>query len=356
MFRKRGRIKKDEIWHYNNQQLSIVDSFNYLGVNFNYNGTFVLNVKCLKGKALKAMYTLLNNTKKLNVRPDIAMQLFDSFVGSILNYGSAVWGFTKSKDLERIHLQFCKSILGVKQSTSNAAIYGELGRCPLYISRYVFIMKFWLKLHHSKNSILRYVYDDALNRHNNGVRNWVSNVKLLLDEFGFTYVFDNPKLIDGDTFIEIFKKTVTDCFVQKWYTDVSNNSILSTLYTHLNTNFSFQDYLSILYSFKLRSCITRMRISAHNLFIESQRYGRNRKDRCERKCVLCSKNDIEDEYHFILICDRYNDIREKFISNFYFKRPSVVKLLSLLNSTKKSILVNLGKYISIATERRNSFI
>ena len=77
-----------------------------------------------------------------------------------------------------------------------------------------------------------------------------------------------------------------------------------------------------------------MRISAHNLFIESQRYGRNRKDRCERKCVLCSKNDIEDEYHFILICDRYNDIREKFISNFYFKRPSVVKLLSLLNSTK----------------------
>jgi len=58
--------------------------------------------------------------------------LFDVFVGSVLTYGCPIWGFTKSKDIERVQLKLCKSILGVKQTTSNAAVYGELGRFPLY--------------------------------------------------------------------------------------------------------------------------------------------------------------------------------------------------------------------------------
>ena len=76
---------------YNNELLEIVEDFNYLGVTLNYTGSFVLNIKCLKGKALRAMYTLLNNIKKYNICPDIALLLFDAFVGSILNYDCPIW-------------------------------------------------------------------------------------------------------------------------------------------------------------------------------------------------------------------------------------------------------------------------
>jgi hypothetical protein len=62
----------------------------------------------LAGKALKA----------LNV-------LFVSFFGSILSYSSEIWGFGKSKEIERIHLKNFKKILGVKLSTSNATDYME---------------------------------------------------------------------------------------------------------------------------------------------------------------------------------------------------------------------------------------
>lgn len=44
----------------------------------------------------------------MEVRPDLAMQLFESFEGSFLKYSCPVWGLTKLKDLERVHLQFCK--------------------------------------------------------------------------------------------------------------------------------------------------------------------------------------------------------------------------------------------------------
>ena len=73
------------------------------------------------------LYTC-NNVKIHHTEPDIPMQLFDTFVGSIINYACPIQGFTKYKDLEQIHLKYCKWILGVKSRTGNAAVYGELGR------------------------------------------------------------------------------------------------------------------------------------------------------------------------------------------------------------------------------------
>jgi len=57
-----------------------------------------------------------------------------------------IWGYTKSKEFERLHLKFLKRLLRVNQSTCNAFVYGELGRYPLYINRFVCIIKYWLKV------------------------------------------------------------------------------------------------------------------------------------------------------------------------------------------------------------------
>ena len=54
--------------------------------------------------------------------------LFDKLILPILTYGSEVSGFSKADKIERMHLQFCKHLLGVKIQTQNNFIYGELGR------------------------------------------------------------------------------------------------------------------------------------------------------------------------------------------------------------------------------------
>ena len=133
VFRKGGRLNRNEKWIYGDKELEIVSNFNYLGVVFSTGGSFSYNQTMLSGKALKAMNVLLNKLKTFNFTLKTYCQLFDSFVTSILSYGSEVWGNTKSKEIERIHLKFLKRILGVKISTSNASLYGELGRYPLYI-------------------------------------------------------------------------------------------------------------------------------------------------------------------------------------------------------------------------------
>ena len=52
-------------------------------------------------------------------------------------------------------LLFVKLYSGVKKSTTNDLAYFGLGRLPLYISRKLRIIKYWLKLRKSENCILK---------------------------------------------------------------------------------------------------------------------------------------------------------------------------------------------------------
>ena len=170
------KYTNNEHWVYNGTRLEVVNDFKYLGVVFNYTGSFVLNQQALCGKGLKPMNILISNINKYEVRPKTALQLFDAFVSSILNYSSEIWGFCKGKNMEALHLRFCKYVLGVKITTSNAGVYGELGRYPLFVNRFIHILKYWFKILQTDNFIIRH-YASALADCNRGKTNWVTKVK-----------------------------------------------------------------------------------------------------------------------------------------------------------------------------------
>ena len=103
------------------------------------------------------------------------LSLFDTYVGSIANYGCEVWGAHSAPDIEKVHMDFCKSILGVKSATTNAVIYCELGRLPLECVRKLRILKYWLKLLATKNCILKSCYEhmcDEMSSKQN-CKNWI---------------------------------------------------------------------------------------------------------------------------------------------------------------------------------------
>lgn len=91
-----------------------------------------------------------------------------------------MWGFTKSNEIESIHLKFCKKILNVKMSTSDAAAYGELGRFPLYIPRYICIIKYLFKVIRTDNVILKTAYKISYEERFVRRENLVSSVKHLV--------------------------------------------------------------------------------------------------------------------------------------------------------------------------------
>ena len=160
VFRKGGRLAQNLVFMYGDINLEIVKKFNYLGIVFTPGGSFSEAQAILSGQALKAILPMnryLNNF--VHLKPSHILDLFDKLISPILNYGSEVWGYAKADNIERVHLQFCKKLLSVKQCTQNDFVYGELGRCSLQLTRYRNIIKYWLKiLHCSEIKYVRIIY------------------------------------------------------------------------------------------------------------------------------------------------------------------------------------------------------
>ena len=80
VFRKRGQLRVEEEWYYNGEKLEAVNDFNYLGVVFNYTGSYTLNQQTLSGKGLKALNILLSKLRAFKLQlKTTCLPLLDRF-------------------------------------------------------------------------------------------------------------------------------------------------------------------------------------------------------------------------------------------------------------------------------------
>ena len=156
-----------------------------------------------------------------------------------------------------------------------------------------------------------------------GHSNWVTTARNLLTLY-------NVSMVDNK--IAIKRK------VHQHFQSLISNNLKTHLveakklrtYALFKTTFKFESYLDILSDFSLRSNFAKLRLSAHNLQIESGRYGIKNTPAAERYCLYCKINDdyvVEDEVHFLVNCPLYREDREKMLEAIYSRFPST-KLLN----------------------------
>ena len=101
---------------------------------------------------------------------------------------------------------------------------------------------------------------------------------------------------------------------------------------------------------KYQQIIAKLKLTSHALAIETGRY--NKTNRNDRKCLNCS-DYVEDEFHFILVCPKYNEYRLRFLKKYYWEKPLMFNLLQLFNSEKFSESCNSGRFFYLRNKRRN---
>ena len=137
----------------NNMRLECVREYKYLGIIFSLNGSFTRALNDLYHRGQKAIFKLTSLFKNAKCSVDQFLFLFDHTVKPVLMYGAEVVGtfnsnrLCRSKEktlkdmyvnspLEKLNVHMCKYVLGVGKKTTNIAVYGELGRYPLYTDTY----------------------------------------------------------------------------------------------------------------------------------------------------------------------------------------------------------------------------
>ena len=62
---------------------------------------------------------------------------------------------------------------------------------------------------------------------------------------------------------------------------------------------------------KFRIALSRLRCSVHSLHIEVGRQDNIPTE--DRVCYVCDSHDVEDEYHFIMNCSAYDNLRNLYL-------------------------------------------
>ena len=123
-------------------------------------------------------------------------------------------------------MKFIKRILGIRPQTTNAAVYGELGRVPLNIVRKERILKYWFKNQKSEESLINKLFKYQIENNNNNDAMWTDQVKNLLSELGFTYLWQNNNITELQLKCVIEK--LYNQYFQKSYSDIRTSINLST--------------------------------------------------------------------------------------------------------------------------------
>ena len=136
-------------------------------------------------------------------------------------------------------------------------------------------------------------------------------------------------------------QTLNDLNIQEWHTKTAESS-KGNNYKLFKNDQQFEAYLKIL-SRKSYTSLIKFRTGNHRLPVEVGRWEGI--PYTERKCTLCEKNDIGDEFHYLLICPTFDTERKTLIKPYYFRRPNILKFRELLNTRNKNVLSKLSKFV-----------
>ena len=142
-----------------------------------------------------------------------------------------------------------------------------------------------------------------------------------------------------------------DIFHQTSFYEIQNNSSKLKTYSKFKRTIGMEYYLSNIHKTKDRISMTKFRLSNHNLMIEKGRH--NNIESCNRFCPFCP-NCVEDEYHFLIICPAYSDIRLKLLNQINTENRHVTnEILFIFLMTEDLIVNHTAEFISNANDIRD---
>ena len=182
-------------------------------------------------------------------------------------------------------------------------MYGELGRFPMYVNLWQQIIKFISHLKYAEdNSLVKAAFDESLQMIN--VKNtWAYKVNEVLSKHEGTI---------EDCDLDVINKMKNN-FTKMWSEQLNKNASKNfegnklRCYREFKAEFAYEKYLDIVMNPDYRKALTKLRISDHKLEIETGRYQLVPSE--QRKCKQCKHGSVEDEIHFLFICNKHDQLR-----------------------------------------------
>ena len=187
------------------------------------------------------------------------------------------------------------------------------------------------KIVNSRYTLINKAFDNLKDSRKNAI-GWALEIKNILNNLGFNYLWNNEN--ESNMQLKRVIETLYDQHLQGFYAELRESSKLTT-YNQIKGSFTTEKYLSCVKNVKHRTTLTRLRCSAHRRLIEDLE-GRFRNiERSERLCNKCNMQAIENEYHFVMACPFYRDIRRETLPRYYCAWPTQQTFINLMTASQQ---------------------
>ena len=139
----------------------------------------------------------------------------------------------------------------------------------------------------------------------------------------------------------VFRQRLIDIYKQNWNARLTE-SPRARFYRVVINDLSFYEQLDKIHNKSHCNALARLISSSHRLRVETGRWERPVIPYESRICTMCHK--LDDEFHFLLECPRYHDIRRQYLPTYFRVRPSMFKCIELLNTNNDKTVRSLAKY------------
>ena len=345
VFRKGGYLGSREKWHYGTDELEVVNTYKYLGFTLTTKLSTDIPLREYAGRAKGKVLNIFRTLYKLGqIDIKVFFRLFDSQVKPMLLYASEIWGSTSYETIEKVHTFACKKLLGVSARTPNIAVYGELGRYPLFIDSATRSLKYWFRIQLLQDNRLPKLAYTKEKQELEKTLGWGNTLKHNLETNGFAHVWLNEGVASVNSFTKAFKQRLIDGYRQNWHAKLTDSDRFD-VYRQFKETHQKEEYLDHINIAKFRKTLTRFRLGICE--INTNTRFRNPTD--NKDCPFCTTQ--ETEIHFLLKCPQYAVLRTKYLAKYWITLENAT-LTDLLGNPNENIMQNTAMYIFYALKLR----
>jgi hypothetical protein len=317
IFRKRKPLKneiKGVKFLWGEKSVEIVDEYTYLGIPFNFRGTFDAAKKKFIEKAREAqkqIQILLNNTKSNKVC--IRLKLFNSLVRSVLLYAAPIWAVYYLEELETFQTQFLRLLTNTCNLTPGNILRLETGAKPIKFLIFKQVIKFISKnlMNGNKNSLNMNCLNEIKKLQPDEKYNWWTQIRNIFKQVGLEAEFEQL----DDNYI---KSNITS-LIGKAEQNCKNEDVVQmmsghrlTHYKTLKTHANISEIYNKQVPWATIKVIQQMRFGHPRIRIGGELIELNEMNKLwdTGKTSACKTCQItENNYHVLLVCPIYSDVR-----------------------------------------------
>ena len=151
------------------------------------------------------------------------------------------------------------------------------------------------------------------------------------------------------------KQRLFDTSRQEWHGRLQESS-RARFYRFVKPQYQLNKYLQGV-TYKLhRMALSNFIMSSYCLCVETGEWRRPDPIPYETKYCALRRNKIEDEYHMLFECELYDELRNIFVPRYFRTRPSMFKLIELINSASNKQIRGLAKFVYKAFKIRSNLV